>query len=184
MHRGSLFSTSSLKIIFLIITIEQQVKKLLEFSKGNRYPVLAKTFTVAPRLPWPVFTCPQEPWTGPGLRTHKQGWRVRAHHGTWTSWMGSVIRQQDEHSRRPDSFSWGPHQPRSCLQRAEIILGLYKCNYSLTVKELKLRSALWRQLQGGHGPQWKWAWHPCSKGLGIFPGLFNQGEILPEHRRW
>ena len=36
----------------------------------------------------------------------------------------------------------GPHQPRSCLQRAEIILGLYKYNYSLTVKELKLHSAL------------------------------------------
>ena len=36
----------------------------------------------------------------------------------------------------------GPHQPRSCLQRAEIILGLYKCNYSLTVKELKLHLAL------------------------------------------
>ena len=30
----------------------------------------------------------------------------------------------------------------SPLQRAELILGLYKCNYSLTVKELKLHSAL------------------------------------------
>ena len=27
-------------------------------------------------------------------------------------------------------FHWGPHQPHGCLQRAEIILGLYKCNYS------------------------------------------------------
>ena len=26
----------------------------------------------------------------------------------------------------------------------KVILGLYKCNYSLTVKELKLHSALWR----------------------------------------
>ena len=29
----------------------------------------------------------------------------------------------------------GPHQPRGCLQRANVILGLYKCNYSLTVKQ-------------------------------------------------
>ena len=35
-------------------------------------------------------------------------------------------------------FHWGPHQPRGCLQRAERILGLYRCHYSLTVKELKL----------------------------------------------
>ena len=34
-------------------------------------------------------------------------------------------------------FHWGPHQPRGCLQRAKIILGLCKCNYSLTVEELK-----------------------------------------------
>ena len=39
-------------------------------------------------------------------------------------------------------FYWGPHQPHSCLQRAKIILGLYKCNYSLTVMELKLHSAI------------------------------------------
>ena len=32
----------------------------------------------------------------------------------------------------------GPHQPCSCPQRTEIILELYKCNYSLTVKDLKL----------------------------------------------
>ena len=38
-------------------------------------------------------------------------------------------------------FHWGPHQPHDCLQRAEIILGQYKCNY-LTVKELKLHSSL------------------------------------------
>ena len=44
-------------------------------------------------------------------------------------------------------FCRGPHQLCSCLQRAEIILGLYKCNYSLTVKELKLRSA-----HSGNGP--------------------------------
>ena len=31
-------------------------------------------------------------------------------------------------------FHQGPHQPHSCLQRAVIILGLYQCNYSLTVK--------------------------------------------------
>ena len=37
-------------------------------------------------------------------------------------------------------FPQGPHRPRCCFQRAEIILGLYKCNYSLTVKELKLHS--------------------------------------------
>ena len=35
-------------------------------------------------------------------------------------------------------FHRGPHQPHGCLQRVEITLGLYKCNYSLTVKELKL----------------------------------------------
>ena len=35
-------------------------------------------------------------------------------------------------------FHQGPHEAHSCLQRAEIILGLYKCNYFLTVKELKL----------------------------------------------
>ena len=35
-----------------------------------------------------------------------------------------------------NSFSGGPNQLSGCLQRAEIILGLYKCNYSLTVKEL------------------------------------------------
>ena len=35
-------------------------------------------------------------------------------------------------------FHQGPHQLHGCLQRAKIILGLYKCNYSLTVKELKL----------------------------------------------
>ena len=39
-----------------------------------------------------------------------------------------------------NSFSLRPHQPHVCLQRAEIILGLYKCNYSLTVKQLKLHS--------------------------------------------
>ena len=39
-------------------------------------------------------------------------------------------------------FPQGPHQPRSCLQGAKIILGLFKCNYSSTVKELKLHSAL------------------------------------------
>ena len=49
-------------------------------------------------------------------------------------------------------FHQGPHQPRGCLQRAEIILGLCKCNYSLTVKELKLHSALWRQLWSWCGP--------------------------------
>ena len=32
----------------------------------------------------------------------------------------------------------GPRQPHGCLHRAKIILGLYECNYSLTVKELKL----------------------------------------------
>ena len=41
-----------------------------------------------------------------------------------------------------NSFSKGTHQPRVCLQRAKIILGVYKCNYSLTVKELKLHLAL------------------------------------------
>ena len=41
-------------------------------------------------------------------------------------------------------FHRGPHQPRGCLQRVKIILGLHKCNYFLTVKELKLHSALQR----------------------------------------
>ena len=35
----------------------------------------------------------------------------------------------------------GPHQPRGCPERAEIILGLYKCNYPLAVKEVKLHLA-------------------------------------------
>ena len=39
-------------------------------------------------------------------------------------------------------FQQGPHEPCGCLQKAEIILGLCKCNFSLTVKELKLHSAL------------------------------------------
>ena len=52
-----------------------------------------------------------------------------------------------------------------------VILGLYKCNYSLTVKELKLHLALkelklhlalWRQLGGWCGPRWKWVWHHWS----------------------
>ena len=43
------------------------------------------------------------------------------------------------------------------------ILGLYKCNYSLTVKDLKLDSAFWRQLRGWCGPWWKWVWRPCSR---------------------
>ena len=62
-----------------------------------------------------------------------------------------------------NSLSLGPHQSHSCLRRAEIILGLYKCNYSLTGKELKLHSALWRQLWGWCGPLWKWAWHPYPR---------------------
>ena len=32
-------------------------------------------------------------------------------------------------------FHWGPHQPRSCFKGPNIILGLYKCNYFLTVKQ-------------------------------------------------
>ena len=48
---------------------------------------------------------------------------------------------------------------------SEIILGIYKCNYSLTVKELKLHSAFWRQIWGWCGPQWKWVWHPWSRVL-------------------
>ena len=62
-------------------------------------------------------------------------------------------------------FHQEPHQPHSCLQRAEIILGLYKCNYSLTIKKLKLHSALWRQLQGWYDPRWTWVWLPW---YGIF----------------
>ena len=53
-------------------------------------------------------------------------------------------------------------------QGSEIILGLYKCNYSLTVKELKLHLALWRQLPGWCGPPWKWIQHPCAKHLSLF----------------
>ena len=50
------------------------------------------------------------------------------------------------------------HQPRGWLQRAEIILGLYKCNFSLTVKESKFHLAL----------QWVRSWVP------------NLGHILLE----
>ena len=58
-------------------------------------------------------------------------------------------------------FHWRPYQSHGWLQKAEVILRLYKCNYSLTIKELKLHSALWRQPQGWCDPQWKWVWHPC-----------------------
>ena len=39
-------------------------------------------------------------------------------------------------------FHRGPFELRGCRQRAKIILGLNKCNYFLTVKQLKLHSAL------------------------------------------
>ena len=73
-------------------------------------------------------------------------------------------------------FHQGPHQSHSCLQRTEIILGLYKHNYSLTVKELKLHLALWRHPQGWCGPRWKWVWHPCHKpwGKGLPIHIFNK----------
>ena len=76
---------------------------------------------------------------------------------------------------------WGPHQPHGFLQRAEIMLGLYNCNYSLTVEELQLYSALWRQLRGWCGPQCKWVWHPCSKGstsISRWPNKFTAKYIL------
>ena len=81
-------------------------------------------------------------------------------------------------------FHQAPHQPRSCLQRAEIILGLYKCNYSLTVKELKLHSALWRQLRGWCGPQWKWVWYSCYrlKIWGPEALLATQGHIPRQYQ--
>ena len=41
-----------------------------------------------------------------------------------------------------NSFSLGATSASQLPSRAEIILGLYKCNYSLTVKELKLHSTL------------------------------------------
>ena len=67
-------------------------------------------------------------------------------------------------------FHWGPHQPCGGLQRAKIILGLYKCNYSLTVKELKLHPALWRQPQSWCGPWWKWVRHSCCRSFwGVLP---------------
>ena len=64
-----------------------------------------------------------------------------------------------------NSLSLGTTSACGYLQRAEIILGLYKCNYSLTVEELKLHSALWRQPQDWWGPWWKWiwVWHPCPR---------------------
>ena len=49
-------------------------------------------------------------------------------------------------------FHQGPHQLGCCLQRAEIILGLYKCNYSLAVKELKLHSAFEGNCQADVAP--------------------------------
>ena len=55
---------------------------------------------------------------------------------------------------------WGPHQPHGFLQRAEIMLGLYNCNYSLTVKEFKLHLTVLRQWGGWYGPRWTWVWHP------------------------
>ena len=75
----------------------------------------------------------------------------------------TIISRTQKRSKCQTHFHWGPHQPCGCLQRAKIILGLYKCNYSLTVKEFKLHSALWRQSQGWCGPRWEWVWHPWSK---------------------
>ena len=64
-------------------------------------------------------------------------------------------------------FHWGPHRPHNCLQRTKIISGLYKCNCSLTAKELKLHLALWRQPRGWCGPRWKWVWHPWLRVLNL-----------------
>ena len=61
-----------------------------------------------------------------------------------------------------NSLSLGATSASQFLQRAKIILGLYKYNYSLTVKELKLHLALWRQSRGWYVSQWKLVWHPCS----------------------
>ena len=71
-------------------------------------------------------------------------------------------------------FQWGLHQPCGCLQRVKIILELYKCNYSLTVKGLKLHLALQRQPRGWCGPGWKWHQHPCFIGITVsYPVVFS-----------
>ena len=60
-------------------------------------------------------------------------------------------------------FHQGPHQPHSCLQRAECNFNSLKLRSSYIYTVLKLCSALWRQLWGWCGPQWKWVWHPCFR---------------------
>ena len=57
-------------------------------------------------------------------------------------WLSSIFQMEVLVQGYQTHFYWGPHQARGCLQRAKIILRLYKCNYSLIVKELKLHSAL------------------------------------------
>ena len=76
-------------------------------------------------------------------------------HRLWES--GQITLQQECQSH----IHQGPHQPRGCLQSAKIISGLYKCNFSLTVEELKLHLAFWRQPWRWCSTRWKWVWHPC-----------------------
>ena len=75
----------------------------------------------------------------------------------------------------------GPHQPCGGLQKAEIILGLHKCNYSLTVKELKSHSTLWRPPQSWCGPRWKWVWHTDLKHYWQTLPLLLRKLLLPEN---
>ena len=82
------------------------------------------------------------------LKAKHSGWCFEAA-GHW----GHLLSQG-----RQTHFHRGPLQPHGFLQRAEIILGLCKCNYSLTVKELKLHSALWRHPRGWCGPWWTWVY--------------------------
>ena len=66
------------------------------------------------------------------------------------------------------NFQRGPHQLRGCLQRTEIILGLYKCNYSLTLRS-------WNDIQSFEGnseadvvPGENESWRPWFRGSSMF----------------
>ena len=67
------------------------------------------------------------------------------------------------HPRAYSPWRRGKQIPRCSKSPQWRDLGLCKWNYSLTVKELKLHSALWRRPRGWCGPQWKWVWHPWPR---------------------
>ena len=64
---------------------------------------------------------------------------------------------------------------------AEAILGLYKCNYSLTVKDLKLHLALWRQEEADVAPGGNDFDTPAQRAGYYSPalGIINTSRLAP-----